>query len=123
MTAATEVLEVHLEELGRHSRGVKAGLLAFLGGGIGGWGGGQYRFVARQAGPDRGSAVHVLGPTFPVVGGVKDLDDQHRPHAYLDLAEEALEELDRHLVRDGWVRGPDVGPHWWSRRYARTVPS
>lgn len=123
MTATAEVLEVHLEELGRHKRGVKSGFLAFLGGGIGGWGGEQHQFVARQPGPDRGSAVHVFGPTFPVVGGVKDLNDQHRPNAYLDLAEESLEELDRQLVRDGWVRGPDAGPYWWSRRYTRMLRS
>jgi hypothetical protein len=119
MTGTTEVLEVHLEEMGRHARGLKARFLASLGGGIGGWGGEQHRFVARERGPDRGSAVHVLGPAFPVVGGVTDLDNQHRPNAYLDLAEQGLEELDRQLVRDGWVRGPDAGPHWWSRTYTR----
>lgn len=119
MTTTTEVLEVHLEELGRHAKGPKAALLAFLGGGVGGWGGGQHRFVAREPGPDRASAMHVLGPTFPVVGGVRDLDNLNRPNAYLDLAKQGLEALDRQLVRDGWVRGPEAGPHWWSRTYTR----
>lgn len=118
MTTGTDVLEIHLEEIGRHSW-VK-GLLNLIGGGSGS---AQFRFVARLPGRDHGPEDHVLGATFPVMR-MQDLDDQHRPNAWIEIAEERLEELDRDLVRDGWVRQPGVGGHWWSRTYTRvTRPS
>lgn len=115
MTSTRDVREIHLEEIGQHSW-VK-GLLNLFGGG---YGSAQFRFVARPPGPDHGSAEHVLGATFPVMR-MQDLDDRKRPNAWIEVAEERLEELERQLARDGWVREPGLGRHWWSRTYTRTT--
>ncbi len=106
-------LEIHLEEVGQHSW--LTGLLNVLGGGFGS---AQFRFVARPPGLDHGLADHVLGATFPVMR-MQDLDDRRHPNAWIEVAEERLEEMDRQLVEDGWERQPERGDHWWSRRYAR----
>ena len=108
-------LEIHLERIGRHSW-VKGILLG------GGMGTAQVRFVARPPGPDRSETDHVLGATFPIMD-LQDLDDQRRPNAWIELADQRLEELDGQLVRAGWRRGPETGRHWWSRTYTRGLPS
>lgn len=105
-----EQLEIHLERIGEHSW-----IKGLLGGGLGM---SQVRFVARPPGPDRGEADHVMGATFPIMD-LQNLDDQRRPNAWIETAEERLEELDRQLVGEGWSPGPDVGRHWWSRTYTR----
>jgi len=116
MTAANDVLEIHLEELGQHSWGKS--LVSLLGGG---YGSAQFRFVARPPGSDPDADSHVLGATFPVMR-MQDLDDRKRPNAWLETAEERFTELDQQLVRDGWVRRPEVGRHWWARTYTRPAP-
>ena len=117
MMTETQLVEVHLEEVGQHSW--LAGLSNLLGAGLGS---AQFRFVARPPGPDKGSADHVLGATFPVMR-MQDLDDRRRPNAWIETAEERLGELDGQLVRDGWVRRPETGRHWWSRTYTRQAVS
>jgi hypothetical protein len=113
MKTVTQVLEVHLEEVGQHSW--FAGLTNLLGAGLGS---AQFRFVARPPGADEDSADHVLGATFPVMR-MQDLNSRRRPNAWIETVEERLEELDDQLVRDGWVRRPETGRHWWSRTYTR----
>jgi hypothetical protein len=61
-SAVDDVLEVHLEELGRHSWW-KA-LFNTL---SGSYGSAQLRFVARPPGVDDPDRPHVLGATFPVM--------------------------------------------------------
>ena len=111
--AATDgVLEVHLEELGQHSWWKAA--LSTLGGT---YGSAQFRFVARPPGPDdRSTEGHLLGATFPVMRA-QDLDDLTVPNAWVDIAHDRLDELDRQLVREGWHRTGADGGHWWSRSY------
>lgn len=117
MLQTDDVLEVHLEEIGQHSW-VKS-LLNVLGGTNGS---AQFRFVARPPGPDHGTGDHVLGATFPVMRW-QDLNDRRRPNAWIETAEEALDDLERQLLGDGWVRQPGVGRHWWTRRYVRRAPT
>lgn len=107
-----EKIEVHLEELGRHSW-VKA-LANTLGGS---YGSAQYRFVARPPGGAHRAADHVVtGATFPVMR-LQDLDDLHRPNAWIETAQERFGELDEELLGCGWRRGDEGGQHWWSRTY------
>lgn len=104
-------LEVHLEELGEHSW-VRA-LLNTLGGTFGS---AQYRFVARPPGGAHRARDHVVtGATFPVMR-LQDLDDRHRPNAWVELAEQRLDELDQELRACGWSFR-SIGQHWWSRTY------
>jgi len=110
---STDVLEVHLEELGAHSW-VRS-LLNTLGGTNGS---AQYRFVARPPGPDRGIGDHVVGATFPVMRW-QDLKDQTHPNGWIELAEQELEALDRQLREAGWERGLDHDRAWWARTYER----
>ena len=109
---SSKTLEVHLEELGQHSW-VKA-LANTLGGSFGS---AQYHFVARPAGaPDRADTHVVTGASFPVMR-LQDLDDLHSPNAWIEMAHDRLDELDRELRSRGW-RPTDVpGDHWWSRTY------
>lgn len=109
----TDVLEVHLEELGAHSW-VRS-LLNTVGGSHGS---AQYRFVARPPGPDRGIADHVVGGTFPMMRW-QDLENRHHPHGWIELAEQELEALDGRLREAGWERGPDHDRAWWARTYVR----
>lgn len=117
MSAANDVLEIHLEDLGQHSW-VKS-LVSLLGGG---YGSAQFRFVARPPGSDREDCGHVLGATFPVMR-MQDLNDRKRPNAWLEIAEARFAELDQQLVRDGWVCRPEVGRRWWARTYTRPAAS
>ena len=107
-------LEVHLEELGRHSWG--AALLNTL---TGSQGSAQFRFVARRPGGshDAGDDV-VVGSTFPLMRA-QDLDDRNRPNAWAEVAAQRLRELDSDLTGAGWTREGGSGPHWWSRTYRR----
>jgi hypothetical protein len=106
------VIEVHLEELGEHSW-VKA-LANTL---SGSYGSAQYRFVARPPGEGHQPRDHVVtGATFPVMR-LQDLNDPHRPTAWIETAHERVEELDENLRAHGWRRCAAGGQHWWSRTY------
>ncbi len=104
-------LEVQLEELGGHSW-VKA--LANTLTGL--YGSALYRFVARPPGEGHHASDHVVGATFPVMR-FQDLDDLHLPNAWIETAQDRLEELDAELCSHGWRRTPGDGEHWWSRTY------
>jgi hypothetical protein len=111
MSTPTTV-EVHLEELGEHSW-----LKALANTLTGSYGSAQFRFVARPPGHEHHPGDHVAtGATFPVMRW-QDLDDLHRPHAWIETAEERLDELDDSLRALGWRRCPTAGRHWWSRTY------
>lgn len=111
MSTRTTV-EVHLEELGQHSW-VKALANTMIGLN----GSAQVRFVARPPGEEHRPGDHVAtGATFPVMRW-QDLDDLRRPNAWIETAQERLDELDDELRASGWRRGPDSGRHWWSRTY------
>jgi len=83
----------------------------------GSYGSAQYRFVARPTGDEHDARQHaVTGATFPVMK-LQDLDDLHLPNAWIETAQERLEELDAELQSHGWRRTTDDGDHWWSRTY------
>ena len=108
-------VEVHLEELGQHSWWI-----ALLNTMTGTGGSAQYRFVARLAGSSDTRDVHVReGATFPLMRW-QDLDNEHQPNGFSDIAHQRLEELDASLCGDGWSRCEGHGRHWWSRRYEAT---
>ena len=108
----TRTVEVHLEELGGDST------FATVLKGLGGAGGGEYRFVARSAGDDSGAATPVLeGVRFPMLRFL-DLDALKEPNPSTDIAQR-LADLDRDLVADGWRRQETSGRHWWSRTYEK----
>lgn len=107
-----ETVEVHLEELGQHSW-VKA-LANTLGGSSGS---AQYRFVARSPGKEHHADDHVVtGATFPVMR-FQDLENLNKPNAWIETAQERLEEIDAELLGRGWRRDSSTGQHWWSRTY------
>ncbi|HEX3224111.1 MAG TPA: hypothetical protein VHR35_16235 [Nocardioides sp.] len=108
-----KTLEVHLEELGEHSW-VKAWVNTVSGSS----GSAQYRFVARPPGERHRTHDHVVtGATFPVMR-FQDLDDLQVPNAWIETAQERLEELDKELRATGWRRpAAGHGRHWWSRTY------
>ena len=113
--ANQERAEVHLEELGQHSW-----WKAFLNTLGGTNGSAQYRFVARRAGAPDTRERHVReGATFPLMRW-QDLDDEHQPNAFSDIAHQRLEELDASLRDDGWRPCGQPGRHWWSRTYETT---
>ncbi len=108
----TETVEVHLEELGQHSW-AKA-LANTLGGS---YGSAQYRFVARWPGKEHQASGHVVtGATFPVMR-FQDLENLDKPNAWIETAQERLEELEKELLGRGWRRDGNSGQHWWSRTY------
>lgn len=106
-------VEVHLEELGQHS------WVEALANTIGGsYGSAQYRFVACSPGKEHRASDHVAtGATFPVMRA-QDLDDLTRPSAWIETAQERLEEIDAELLGCGWRRDSTGGQHWWSRTYS-----
>jgi len=48
----------------------------------------------------------------------QDLGNLNKANAWIETAQERLEELDEELLGLGWRRGSDRGQHWWSRTYA-----
>lgn len=107
-----KTLEVHLEEYGQHSW-----LKALANTVSGSHGSAQYRFVARPPGEGHPPSDHVVaGATFPVMR-FQDLNDLHRPNAWIETAQERLDELDEELRARGWRQGASSGQHWWSRTY------
>jgi hypothetical protein len=107
-------LEVHLEELGQHSW-MKA-LFNTL---SGSYGSAQFRFVAHPPGDVHDSSDDVaVGATFPVMR-LQDLNNRTQPNAWIDIAEQRLQELDRELTDAGWARADRTGPHWWSVTYSK----
>lgn len=114
MTETQRRIEIHLEEAGERSW--PAALASTL---TGSCGSAQLRFVARppgKAGERREECV--FGATFPVMR-FQDLDDLHEPNAWIDTAQERLDELDRRLRHEGWAPVDRAGRHWWSRSYTR----
>jgi hypothetical protein len=94
--APVGVVQIHLEEMGRHSW-----TQALLGAVIGSEDGPPFRFVAAPPDPAYDASEQVAARAgFPVV-----------------LARQRLDELDAELVALGWRRRPDRGPYWWSLRY------
>lgn len=105
-------IEVHLEELGHHSW-----LKALANTLSGSYGSAQYRFVARPPGEQHRPSDHVAtGATFPVMR-FQDLDDLHPRNAWIETAQERLDELDQELRAHGWQRTAEEGHRWWSRTY------
>lgn len=105
------VIQIQLEEVGRHSwRSALFGAVMSVGGGP------VYRFVAAVPGAAHDEVEHAGSSVrFPLVA-FQDLDEG-ADDKWTDLARRRLEELDAELVRIGWHRRPDRGPHWWSLRY------
>ncbi|HYF72655.1 MAG TPA: hypothetical protein VD864_07525 [Nocardioides sp.] len=105
------VIQIHLEEVGRHSW--KSALFGAV---IAGGGGPIYRFVAAAQGAGHEETDHAAaGARFPLQF-FQDLDDE-TDDKWTELARRRLAELDAELVRIGWHRLPERGPHWWSLRY------
>jgi hypothetical protein len=105
--------EVHLERLGAHP-----GRLTVLAALLGAGGGPVYRFVATAMGVPHTTDDHVaVGAPFPLLP-FQDLDEP-TDDQWVTLARTRLDELDAALVREGWRRRPDLGRHWWSRRFER----
>jgi hypothetical protein len=48
----------------------------------------------------------------------QDLENLNKPNAWIETAQERLEELDEELLGCGWRRGSNSGQHWWSRTNA-----
>jgi hypothetical protein len=105
------VIQIQLEEVGRHSwRSALFGAVMSAGGGL------VYRFVAATPGGGHEETQHAGSsdrfPLFPF----QDLDDA-ADDKWTDLARQRLAELDAELERIGWHRLPERGKHWWSLRY------
>jgi hypothetical protein len=69
--------------------------------------------------PDTPSSHVAASASFPVLR-LADLNDR-APDAWLGLAHEQLDELDRQLARKGWRRRGQHGPDWWSLAYDRAT--
>lgn len=110
--ASDDVVQIHLEQLGKHSW-----VRAVLGAVIGAGGGPPYRFVAAPDDPEHDASEHAaVGATFPVLP-TEDLERQTEPNEWTDLAHQRLNELDTELLSAGWKRRADRGRYWWSLRY------
>jgi hypothetical protein len=107
-----ETVEVHLEELGQHS------WVKTLANTVGGsFGNARYRFAACSPGKEHHARDQVgTGATFPVMR-LQDLENLNQPNAWIETAQERLEELDEELLGRGWRRDSNSGQHWWSRTY------
>lgn len=115
--APVGVVQIHLEELGKHSW-----TRALLGAVLGAGGGPPFRFVAAPPDPDHDASEHAAaGQKFPVVP-FRDLAEQAAPDEWNDLARRRLAELDAELVALGWRRRSDRGTYWWSWRYDHPTP-
>lgn len=111
----TQIVEVHLEELGQHSW-----VLAAFNTLTGTAGSAQYRFVARPPDDPSGEArPRIVGATFPMMRW-QDLNNQTEPNGWSEIARDRLAELDRELLAAGWRRREQPGRHWWSWSYTRT---
>ena len=107
-----KALEVHLEELGQHSWAKALANTV-----SGSYGSAQYRFVARPPGEWHHASDHIVtGATFPVMR-FQDLNDIRRTGAWIETAQERLDELDQELRAKGWRPSIGDGKHWWSRTY------
>lgn len=107
-----DVLQIHLEEVGRHSW--KGALLSAV---VGAGGGPLYRFVAAAPDAAHADTDHAaVGAQFPLMpfGDLADQTDDE----WTTLARKRLHELDAELESTGWRRLPERGRHWWSLRYA-----
>lgn len=105
------VIQIHLEEVGRHSW--KSALFGAV---MGAGGGPVYRFVAAAPIPAHQESDHAAASVRFPLQFLQDLDDEGSDK-WTELARRRLAELDAELVRIGWRRLPDRGPHWWSLRY------
>lgn len=94
------LVQVHLEEMGRHSWSQ-----ALLGAVIGS-GGPPLRFVAAPPDPQYDASEQAAAGA-----GLPDA-----------LAHQRLDELDAELKALGWRRRPDRGAYWWSLRYDPPAP-
>lgn len=112
--STVEVVQIHLEQLGKHSW-----VWAAVGAVIGAGGGPPYRFVAAPDDPDHDASDHAaVGASFSVPPTV-DLELQAEPDESTDLPHQRLDELDAELRGAGWHRRSDRGRYWWSLRYDR----
>lgn len=112
MSEPEHVVQIHLEQLGRHSW-----IRAVLGAVMGAGGGPPYRFVAAPDDPDHEASEHAgVSEPFPVLP-TEDLERQTEPDEWTDLAHKRLNELDTELLGQGWKRRADRGRYWWSLRY------
>ncbi|MDO9495852.1 MAG: hypothetical protein Q7J48_09135 [Nocardioides sp.] len=106
------VVQIHLEQLGKHSR-----VGALIGAAIGAEGGPPLRFVAAPAEPEHDATEHAaVSERFPVLP-TEDLDLQVELDEWTQLARQRLKELDVELLSMGWKRRADRGRFWWSLRY------
>ena len=116
MSEPDAVVQIHLEEPGKHSWAD-----AVLGALIGAGGGPPYRFVAAPMDPVRDASEHAaVGARFPV-RPTATLDLEADPDEWTELARQRLKELDVELLSLGWRRHADRGPYWWSLRYDRSA--
>lgn len=117
MTKTPDTLvQIHLEELGRHSR-----VGALVGAAIGVGGGPLFRFVAAPNDPVHDASEHAaVSERFPVLP-TEDLDLQAEPNEWTELARQRLKELDVELLSLGWKRRADRGRFWWSLRYDKPM--
>lgn len=112
-TNPSNVVQIHLEEVGRHSW--KDALMSAV---VGAGGGPLYQFVAAApSAPHTGAEHAAVGAEFPLMP-FQDPTDQ-TVDEWTTLARQRLEELDAELKSGGWRRLPERGPHWWSLRYVR----
>ncbi|BCW45250.1 hypothetical protein StoSoilB5_24340 [Arthrobacter sp. StoSoilB5] len=109
MTPHTETLTVALEDVGDTSWWAK--ILTILGSQYGST---QQRFVGQVDGKTR-----YKSSTFPVAGSVGPISPQEQ---WAPGMRAALEELQRHLARDGW-RETSRGRDPWSLKYERVTSS
>lgn len=113
VTARGDVVQIHLEEVGRHSW--KDALFSAV---VGAGGGPLYRFVAAApSGAHTDAERTAVGAKFPLEP-FQDLREQSDDE-WSTLAALRLAELDAELKGAGWRSLPENGPHWWSHRYER----
>lgn len=106
-------IQIQLEEAGRHSlKGALVGAVISAAGF-----GPVFRFVAAASGRGHEETDHAgVSADFPLPF-LMELDDDKPDDTWVRLAHQRLDELDAELVRIGWRRLQDRGPHWWSLRY------
>lgn len=111
------MVQIHLEEMGRHSWSQ-----ALLGAVIGSGGAPPFRFIAAPPDPVHDASEHAAASErFPVVP-FRDLSLRTGPDEWGALAHQRLDELDAELRSMGWRRRRDRGAYWWSLRYDPPAP-